>query len=171
MVIILPAILKLVCSFQSRYINTFHITHHSKRSALSTSIDIKCRQNIEKEDDWDEELQQEAAAALLPVFFPDCADKPVTAEVALKRLLRKKYSQRQHSNQSSNTTTTSDQNKSMNESRARLAELILGTSVMRLRHFVVAAVEQGTSTTFPLPHPFIHAELSPYYVIYRLGHG
>lgn len=164
MVIILPAILNLVCSFQSRYIN-FHITHHhSKRSALSASIDIKCLHNVE-EDNWDKELQQEAAAALLPVFFPERADKNLTAEIALKRLLRKKYSQRQHNNQSQNTTTTSDQNKSMDISRARLAELILGTSVMRLRHFFViaAAVEQSTSTTFPLPHPLIYTELFPYF--------
>lgn len=162
MVILLPAILKLACSFQSRYIN-FHITHHSKRSALITSIDIKCSQNVEGEDNWDKDLQQEAAAALLPVFFPEHEDEKLTAEIALKRLLRKKYSQRQHNNHSQNTTTTSDQNKSMNKSRARLAELILGTSVMRLRHFVVAAVAQGTSTSFPLPHPLIYNELSPYF--------
>ncbi len=161
-IIILPATLKLVCSFQSRYINFFHIiTHHSKRSALSTSIDIKCRHNVE-EDDWDIELQQEAAAALLPVFFPERADENLTAEIALKRLLRKKYSQRQQNNLSKNTTTTSDQKISMDESRGRLAELILGTSVMRLRHFfVVATPAQSTSTSFPLPHPLNYTELSP----------
>jgi len=162
--IIVPAaaILKLVCSFQSRYIN-LHITPHSKRSLRSVSIDINCRHN--KEDcDWDSELQQEAATALLPVFFREHTDgnltsiKPITAENALKRLLRKKYSQRQQNNQTNNATI--DQNKSMDESRGRLAELILGTSVMRLRHFVVASASNGNSA-FPLPYPLNHTELSP----------
>eukprot|EP00957_Ditylum_brightwellii_P157350 11976095-Ditylum_brightwellii.AAC.1 len=48
----------------------------------------------------------------------------------------------------------------MDESRGRLAELILGTSVMRLRHFVVASASNGNST-FPLPYPLNHTELSP----------
>ncbi len=167
--IIAPAILKLVCSFsfQSRYIN-LHITSHSKSSARSVSIDTNCHHN-EIDGDWDNDLRHEAAVALLPVFFPEHTDgtpiKPVPAEVALKRLLRKKYSQRQQHHQSNNNATTTDGNKSsMDKSRGRLAELILGTSVMRLRHFVVtAATAAQDNATFPLPYPLNYTEISPHF--------
>ncbi|KAL7493726.1 hypothetical protein ACHAWT_002626 [Skeletonema menzelii] len=167
--IIATAIFKLVCSFSFQFTS---YTSHSKSSARSVSIDINCHHKENDGGDWDDnELRQEAAVALLPVFFPEHTDennltpiKPVTAEVALKRLLRKKYSPRQQNHQSNNATTTGG-NKSMEKSRGRLAELILGTSVMRLRHFVVAAADaaQGNYATFPLPYPLNYTELSPHF--------
>lgn len=160
-VIIVPAILKLVCCFQSGDINLHIIPKCSVRSA---SIDSNCQRN--EDAYWGNELQQ-AATALLPVFFPEehttdglISNKRTTAEAALKRLLRRKYSSQRQSNNQSNFTA--DQNKTMNDSRGRLAELILGTSVMRLRHFVVVVAAHGNfDCTFPLPFPLNYNELSP----------
>lgn len=90
-------------------------------------------------------IRQEASTALLPVFFPtesnghidDHNDIPITAELALKRLLREK--QKTQSN---------------NDSRGRLAALILGTSVMRLHHFYnVVSSQTYFNANLPIPYP------------------
>jgi 16S rRNA C967 or C1407 C5-methylase (RsmB/RsmF family) len=162
--LIFPTISKLVCSFQSSYVKLHNvIIPHSKNCVWSASNDLNCRHK--EWSDGDKALQQEAATALLPVFFPEHTDglasmKPMNAEMALKRLLRKKYSQRQSDNPSN--FTDQSRKSSIDKSRGRLAELILGTSVMRLRHFVVvAAVAAQDSCTVPLPYPLNYSEISP----------
>lgn len=111
---------------------------------------------------WEEQLRQEATDALLPVFFPkydgknstsrdpSSTQKPITAEATLKRLLRRKYQHRKECD--------SDQKKTPGASRKRLAALILGTSVMRLRHWYdVVTIQNNTilhGTKLPIPHPF-----------------
>ncbi|KAL7454943.1 hypothetical protein ACHAWC_006521, partial [Mediolabrus comicus] len=163
-IIIAVIILKLVCSFQAKKYICVHITTSPFHSLFSGS---KCRSIVIKThcndcNTWDEDLQQEAAVALSPVFFPtesgDDGDgssviassrKPITAETALKRLLRKKY-QRQTSSQLTSCVHRGTE-KTIDESRGRLAELILGTSVMRLRHFVVTSAKDNS--TYPLPYP------------------
>jgi 16S rRNA C967 or C1407 C5-methylase (RsmB/RsmF family) len=106
---------------------------------------------------WEEMLRQEATEALLPVFFPKKStteDNIITAELSLKRLLRNKY-------RHANTTDENDTSKKLvdggssntailenaNASRRRLAALVLGTSIMRLRHWynVVFSVGLGES--------------------------
>lgn len=148
-VFVLAIILKLVDSFQASY------TH---LHGVSASIDSSKNDHNEYSA-WDDALQHEAAEALLPVFFPDHNNgsggsaAAITAETTLKRLFRRKY-QRQPSNK---FTCTDQSDTTMDESRRRLAELILGTSVMRLRHFVVASA-QGKAT-FPLPYPLTSIDL------------
>ena len=90
---------------------------------------------------WSEDIRDEAANALLPVLFPivsakDC-QKPITAEVALKKLLRSRY-------QSSIGVQSHHTHFAINISR-QIATLVLGTSVMRLRHWyvVLAAQDDG----------------------------
>lgn len=163
--VIIVVILKLVCSFQAKKYIYVHITTSPFHSLFSGN---KCRSigSIKKHcndcNTWDEDLQQEAAVALFPVFFPTESGgdgdgssviapsrKPITAETALKRLLRKKY-QRQTSNQLTSCVHRGTE-KTIDESRGRLAELILGTSVMRLRHFVVTSAKDNS--TYPLPYP------------------
>lgn len=99
-------------------------------------------------------IRQEATTALLPVLFPiesnghieDDNNIPITAEIALKRLLREK--QKTQSN---------------NDSRGRLAALILGTSVMRLHHFYNVAVSQTyfrNHANLPIPYPLDSSVIS-----------
>lgn len=165
--LIIAVILKfqLVCSFQAKkYIIYVHITPTNPFQQRIQFSGNKCRsiRSIKTHcndcNTWDEDLQQEAAVALFPVFFPDesgdgssviASRKPINAETALKRLLRKKY-QRQTSNQSSSCVHRGTE-KTIDESRGRLAELILGTSVMRLRHFIVTSAKDNS--TYPLPYP------------------
>jgi hypothetical protein len=103
---------------------------------------------------WEEQIiRQEATTALLPVFFPiESNDSigevynniPITAELALKRLLREKQK------------TTSN-----NDSRGRLAALILGTSVMRLHHFYNVVSSQNYFTAnLPIPYPLVFTVIS-----------
>ena len=158
--VIIAVILKLVCSFQAKKYTTspFHSLFSGNKCRSIGSIKKHCNDY----NTWDEDLQQEAAVALFSVFFPfeSGADgdgssviassrKPITAETALKRLLRKKY-QRQTSNQLTSCVHRGTE-KTIDESRGRLAELILGTSVMRLRHFVVTSAKDNS--TYPLPYP------------------
>jgi len=107
--VIIAVILKLVvvvCSFQAKkyiYVHTttspFHSLFSGNKCRSIGSIKTHCNDY----NTWDEDLQQEAAVALFPVFFPfeSGADgdgssviassrKPITAETALKRLLIKK---------------------------------------------------------------------------------
>jgi 16S rRNA C967 or C1407 C5-methylase (RsmB/RsmF family) len=68
-------------------------------------------------------------------------NSPITAETSLKRLLRENY---QHP-QIGVDTDLHDQKRSVNESRGRLSILILGTSVMRLRHWYAVVTREGFS--------------------------
>lgn len=119
---------------------------------------------------WEERLRREATEALLPVFFPTSfasstsrngpmEHSPITAEASLKRLLREKYQCPQKGFDSDRY-----QNISVNESRGRLAALILGTSVMRLRHWYIVVSQDGFiihhGAKFPIPHPLDHSLLS-----------
>ena len=158
LIIVFAALLHLVCSFQSRDIN-LHIISNSKYSCRSVLNPSNCDDN--KDFEWEIELQEEASSVLLPVFYPEQSDtssKTLTAEIALKRLLRKKYSHRQQNDESDRTLHN---NKSMDESRGRLAELVLGTSVMRLRHFVAIAGAACNNSALPLPHPLNYTDISP----------
>ena len=103
---------------------------------------------------WEEQIiRQEATTALLPVFFPTESNDsigevyniiPITAELALKRLLREK--QKTQSN---------------NDSRGRLAALILGTSVMRLHHFYnVVSSQKYFTANLPIPYPLDSTDIS-----------
>ncbi|KAL7528722.1 hypothetical protein ACHAXR_002594, partial [Thalassiosira sp. AJA248-18] len=114
---------------------------------------------------WDEGIRQEATDVLLPVFFPkhDCNStsrkKPITAETSLKKLLRKKYQHQKHHDSSQ----LQHQNRTANESRGRLAALVLGTSVMRLRHWCIALSQNNMlrhGTKVPIPYPLDSSLLS-----------
>ena len=119
---------------------------------------------------WEEHLRQEATEALLPVFFPSSfasptdmdgleRRSPITAEISLKRLLRENYQYPQKGCGSDRS-----QNLSVNESRGRLAALILGTSVMRLRHWYVVVSQKGifshNGAKLPIPNPLAPSLLS-----------
>ncbi len=120
---------------------------------------------------WEERLREEATEALLPVFFPkDFSAKYnndngannlvasnngqrkkcsiLTAELSLKRLLRNKY-RHANENDANDITAKEDADTSIlataNASRRRLAALVLGTSILRLRHWysVVFIVGSG----------------------------
>jgi 16S rRNA (cytosine967-C5)-methyltransferase len=95
---------------------------------------------------WDEESRNEASLALLQVLFPNetAKCKPITAEMALKKLLRSRYQ------------TSSKQSKSI-DSR-QIATLVLGTSVMRLRHWYAVAIKCDNIP--PIPQPFDESILS-----------
>ena len=134
-----------------------HKTGHEIPSCRSTS--------------WEDHLRQEATKALLPVFFPTSYESstssngardhsPITAEASLKRLLRENYQYPQIGVDSD----PHDQKRSVNESRGRLSVLILGTSVMRLRHWYVVVSREGISShdgaKLPIPHPLDPSLLS-----------
>eukprot|EP00956_Cyclotella_meneghiniana_P016043 scaffold25098_cov64-Cyclotella_meneghiniana.AAC.6 len=103
---------------------------------------------------WDQNTCHEAAKALVPVLFPihndnvTATSKPVTAEVALKKLLRSRYQKNDHSQTNHSTAST------VGDSRD-LATLILGTSVMRLRHWYVVVNNRSDSfeSAPPIPYP------------------
>ena len=154
-----------------------------RRAATSSGRRGSSSSSREEEGDH---LRREATEALLPVFFPGSASfassptdstdgpdrghasSPITAEASLKRLLREHY---QCPQQKGCVSDRGDQNPlpSVNESRGRLAELILGTSVMRLRHwYVVVAMSQNNmgilsrngGAKIPIPHPLAPSLLS-----------
>ncbi|KAL3802133.1 hypothetical protein ACHAWO_004226 [Cyclotella atomus] len=89
----------------------------------------------------DSEIRDEAALALLPVLFPGYNEtaysKLITAETALKKLLKSRYS------------TAKSGSKARDS--GRVAALVLGTSVMRLRHWYLAA--GSCSKAPPVPYP------------------
>lgn len=109
---------------------------------------------------WDQNTCHEAAKALVPVLFPShnniaATSKPITAEVALKKLLKSRYKKTVHSQTNHSTTTTVDDSRD-------LATLILGTSVMRLRHWYVVANTRGDlfENATPIPYPLDASILS-----------
>lgn len=160
----------------------FYTSFSSLDSRLSphTTFDAKiwaARDNIAQEIDWNEDIRNEAAYALLPVLFPrfngSAALKPISAEAALKKVLRSKNFTTHTGRQTDcrvlfkrnqgppfksgmeNTTTSTG-----NGSRG-LAALILGTSVMRLRHwYVVATSHLYHDKSPPIPHPLSESILS-----------
>ena len=122
---------------------------------------------------WEERLRQEATEALLPVFFPkelptkykndddgvnDLGRERkkctiLSAELSLKRLLRNKYRRATNENDADGITSKGGADTAIlatasNASRRRLAALVLGTSIMRLRHWysVVFVVGSGNSS-------------------------
>lgn len=113
-------------------------------------------------DEWDMQLRQEAVDALLPVFFPksiipntssdECiSTKKITAEASLKKLLRKRY---QRTSKDDDLNNTIQSKYTDDEARGRLAKLVLGTSVLRLRHYyVVASRYNMSSREVTLPYP------------------
>mmetsp|Transcript_8176 Transcript_8176/g.17516 ORF Transcript_8176/g.17516 Transcript_8176/m.17516 type:complete len:722 (-) Transcript_8176:41-2206(-) len=126
--------------------------------------------------DWENNIRDEAATALLPVFFPfenvtkkhfegsdskpdNLVLKPITAEVALKRLLRRKYQQVS----SDNTSQNKQSYHGRNEARRRLSSLILGTGVMRLRHWYYiyfnGTVEVNKERPLIIPYPLDYSIL------------
>ncbi|KAL7462254.1 hypothetical protein ACHAXS_002639 [Conticribra weissflogii] len=133
---------------------------------------------------WENNIRDEAAMALLPVFFPfenvtmehfensdnehlsdNIVLKPITAEIALKRLLRRKY---QHVS-SNNTAQQNRTDHGHNEARRRLSSLILGTGVMRLRHwyyiFFNSTVESNNDRLFLIPYPLDSSTLEMMYPV------
>ncbi|KAL7548478.1 hypothetical protein ACHAWF_011757 [Thalassiosira exigua] len=111
---------------------------------------------------WEESLRQEATTALLPVLFPNSGGLasgttgdptrkgPIAAETALKRILRRKYQPRRWE---SDRPQRGNGTRSSNASRGRLAALILGTSVMRLRHWHAVSSRLDRGGELPMPHP------------------
>lgn len=93
----------------------------------------------------DSEIREESALALLPVLFPSYnGTKPFTAEAALKKLLRSRYS-------TSKTEFASNNTEHTNRDSGRIAALVLGTSVMRLRHWYLAAAKYSKAPPIPCP--------------------
>ncbi len=111
----------------------------------------------------------------------------ITAEASLKRLLRENYQHPPPRQKGCVVVPDDDRGNCRNprppppvgnESRGRLAELILGTSVMRLRHWYVVAAAMmigrkkegiiissrsnngGAATKLPIPHPLPPSLLS-----------
>ena len=135
------------------FFSPFAHIHDASRGAAS-SLRTSGGSTLSSEEHM---IRQEATNALLPVFFPTGSNDhikddniihiPITAaEQALKRLLREKQ------NTSSN-----------NDSRGRLAALILGTSVMRLHHFYNVVVSQTYfrhPTNLPIPYPIDSSVIS-----------
>ena len=94
---------------------------------------------------WEESMQEMAAEALVPVFYspeyhvntntqkgPPSFHRGVDPEKALKTVLRRYQKSVEGGDNSSMPTTTAQERQT---SRKRLSDLILGTSVMRIRHF------------------------------------
>ena len=125
----------------TRYLNALfhprrHISYHNLAALPSSDDDIL----------WEDQLREEATSILLNVFFPKDDDgncsmqqKPITAELSLKRILRKKYQRVQN----------------VNKYRGRLAALCVGTSIHRLRHWyvVAAAASQNKTLYHDVPYP------------------
>ena len=124
------------------------ITYNSYTSYTSrhNNNNIHHRQQAKKNDDiliaddnisitdvaWEEQLRRVATYALLPVFFPNSttSNNPITAELSLKRLLRKRYQKlQQQQNQPSNHD--GDDRRSNNSARGR--RLILRNSYRDVR--------------------------------------
>lgn len=118
-----------------------------------------------REWEWDERLRREATDALLPVLFPESRDPssgtrgPVAAEVALKRLLRERYQRPPRGGDSDRPPRGRDaEEETADAARGRLAALVLGTGVMRLRHFHDALVgehwlQTKSANDIPIPYP------------------
>ncbi|KAL3799480.1 hypothetical protein ACHAW5_000588 [Stephanodiscus triporus] len=143
----------------------YRFAHQHPYEAGKETVESICRSTS-----WEERLRREATEALLPVFFPTSVasptsrngpteHSPITAEASLKRLLRKKYQYPQEEFDSDR-----HQNISVNESRGRLAALILGTSVMRLRHWYIVVSQNGFilhhGAKIPIPYPLDRSLLS-----------
>ena len=106
--------------------------------------------------------------------------KPIPAETSLKRLLRKKYQRsmikkdddrhKPNRNQQQTVSSLSSTSSSMSNSvmsndakRSRVAALILGTSIMRLRHWYVVATQYNilqSASRIPTPYPLDPSILS-----------
>ena len=189
-VVVILVTLLLINDHQTVTSFTRCITYNSYKSYTSrhNNNNIHHRQQAKKNDDiliaednisitdvsWEEQLRREATYALLPVFFPNSttSNNPITAELSLKRLLRKRYQKQKHQNQPSNHD---DDRRSNNSARGRLAALILGTSVMRLRHWYVVVVGMvnnnnnymlsndttNSSSSIPVPYPLDPSLLLP----------
>ena len=154
-------------SCTSRHNNNNNIHHYqqAKNDDILTASEDDIGSDVSS---WEEQRRQEATYALLPVFFPKSTSSsrqhPITAELSLKRLLRKRYQQqqKQQQNQASNDD---DDRRSNNSARGRLAALILGTSVMRLRHWYVVVVmannNNNLSSSVPIPYPLDSSLLLP----------
>ena len=115
-----------------------------KRTVASSKTVIFEHIANEADVSWSNETRNEAANALLPVLFPkwnnNATTTPITAEASLKKLLRSRY----RSNQANHTKLGDS---------GQIATLVLGTSVMRLRHWHVVAAPQENIIP-PIPHPF-----------------
>mmetsp|Transcript_26099 Transcript_26099/g.58828 ORF Transcript_26099/g.58828 Transcript_26099/m.58828 type:complete len:207 (+) Transcript_26099:25-645(+) len=79
----------------------------------------------------EDSLRHAVVATLHPVFFPK-DDTIISAEMSLKRALKKRQSD-------------------WSGFGRGLSSLVLGVSVMRLRHWYTASV--SASVSYPLPHP------------------
>ena len=159
-------------SYTSRHNN--NNIHHRQRAKKNDDILTSSEDDLSITDvSWEEQLRREATYALLPVFFPNStsSNNPITAELSLKRLLRKRYQKQKHQNQPSNHD---DDRRSNNSARGRLAALILGTSVMRLRHWYVVVMvnnnnysymlsndRTNSSSSIPVPYPLDPSLLLP----------
>ena len=134
--------------------SAFVHTIPAQRKEAAKTVIFKHVANANKADkssSWSEETRNEAANALLPVLFPkfnnNTSADPIAAETSLKKLLRSRYRRYQ----ANNHTTTGD--------AGQIATLVLGTSVMRLRHWYVVALSREKITP-PIPYPFDASLLS-----------
>ncbi|KAL7487126.1 hypothetical protein ACHAW6_012729 [Cyclotella cf. meneghiniana] len=168
--IILLAVASLSCSKKASCCHTSFstfVTPLPTRNTLSSQTFVTQYCNNEKVTRWDEDVRNEVAHALLPVLFPRSNDtsparQSITAETALKKLLRAKYqrlSSKEGCLENENIGT-----KAIEGSRFGSATLLLGTSVMRLRHwYVVATARNDVSPQDrapPIPYPFDASILS-----------
>jgi len=115
-------------------------------SGLTSSYNKHESENNEWQ--WEDSMRQMATEALIPVFYSKAMSsdgnssmqKGMDPEKALKKLLRR-Y---QQSIASENENTTLEER---NAARKRLADLVLGTSVMRIRHYHSLRVSTSSSST------------------------
>eukprot|EP00804_Cyclotella_cryptica_P004415 CCRYP_006842-RA/>CCRYP_006842-RA protein AED:0.03 eAED:0.03 QI:0/-1/0/1/-1/1/1/0/670 len=165
--IILLTAVSLSCSKKASSVHTSFSTFVAPitpRSILSAKTLVKLCLNNEEATEWDDEVRSEVAHALVPVLFPQASSRrhSITAETALKKLLRAKY--QRLSSSKGYLEKDKIESKTMDGSGFGSATLLLGTSVMRLRHwYVVATTRHHVSPrdkTPPIPCPFDASILS-----------